>query len=79
MAPRNSLVLLRVVNFYLRINDVPRALQYAKVILSQVPDYDAILFNADTPHHFHNSGDREAKVFLVVTGLDGASSRGRLC
>ena len=38
---------------------------------------DAILFNADTPHHFHNSGDKEAKAFLVVTGLDNANSRNR--
>ncbi|SFV26630.1 helix-turn-helix domain-containing protein [Hyphomicrobium facile] len=38
---------------------------------------DAILFNADTPHHFHNPGDEDAKAFLVVTGLDGSNSRGR--
>jgi transcriptional regulator with XRE-family HTH domain len=44
---------------------------------AHLSDGDAILFNADTSHHFHNSGDREAKAFLVVTGLEGASSRGR--
>lgn len=38
---------------------------------------DAILFNADTPHHFHNPGDNDAKAFLVVTGLDGSNSRSR--
>ncbi len=36
---------------------------------------DAILFNADTPHHFHNPGDGDAKAFLVVTGLDGSNAR----
>jgi transcriptional regulator with XRE-family HTH domain len=38
---------------------------------------DAILFNADTPHHFHNPTNDDAKAFLVVTGLDRANSRGR--
>ncbi len=38
---------------------------------------DAILFNADAPHHFHNTGEAEAKAFLVVTALDGANSRSR--
>jgi transcriptional regulator with XRE-family HTH domain len=30
---------------------------------------DAILFNADAPHHFRNSGQTEAKAFLVVTAF----------
>ena len=38
---------------------------------------DAILFNADTPHHFRNPGDDVAKAFLVVTGSDGSNARVR--
>jgi transcriptional regulator with XRE-family HTH domain len=38
-------------------------------------DGDAILFNADTAHRLHNLGDREAKLFLVVTRIDGNGSR----
>lgn len=40
-------------------------------------DGDAILFNADTAHRLHNLGDREAKLFLVVTHLDGNGARPR--
>lgn len=38
---------------------------------------DAILFNADAPHQFHNPTEADAKAFLVVTSLEGAPSRGR--
>jgi quercetin dioxygenase-like cupin family protein len=30
---------------------------------------DAILFNADAQHQFRNTGDAEAKAFLVVTAF----------
>ena len=38
---------------------------------------DAILFNADTEHRFHNTGSREAKAFLVMSGNAGANAHPR--
>lgn len=44
---------------------------------AMLSDCDAILFNADTAHRLHNPGDREARLFLVVTHRDGNGSRPR--
>ena len=44
---------------------------------SRLSEGDAILFNADTVHRLHNPGGKEAKAFLVVTGIDGAATRSR--
>jgi transcriptional regulator with XRE-family HTH domain len=44
---------------------------------ANLSDGDAILFNADAAHQLHNLGDREAKLFLVVTHIDGNGSRPR--
>lgn len=37
---------------------------------AHIREGDAVLFNADAAHRFHNIGAREAKAFLVVTGSD---------
>jgi transcriptional regulator with XRE-family HTH domain len=44
---------------------------------ARLAEGDTILFNADTAHHFRNSGASEAKAFLVVTGIDGGNARAR--
>jgi transcriptional regulator with XRE-family HTH domain len=44
---------------------------------ARLSEGDVILFNADTPHRFHNPGEKEAKAFLVVTGIDGTTPRPR--
>lgn len=35
---------------------------------------DSIIFNADSPHTFHNPGDKDAKAFLVVAPVDRGRS-----
>ncbi|AGK59073.1 XRE family transcriptional regulator [Hyphomicrobium denitrificans 1NES1] len=38
---------------------------------------DSIVFNADSPHTLHNSGDKDAKAFLVVASVDRGRSHPR--
>src|SRR5258708_26462815 len=44
-APHSAAILLRAANFFFRINDIPRAMHFSQAILSQIPDFDAIVFS----------------------------------
>ncbi len=45
LAPHSAAILLRAANFFFRINDIPRAMHFSQAILSQIPDFDAIIFS----------------------------------
>lgn len=44
---------------------------------ARLSEGDAILFNADSAHCLRNSGDKEVKAFLVVTGNQDVAARPR--
>jgi len=45
---------------------------------ARLSEGDAILFNADSAHCLRNSGDKEVKAFLVVTGIQDVAPRPRV-
>ena len=45
LGPHSAPILLRAANFYFRIDDAARAVEFGRTILGQIPDYDAILFS----------------------------------